>query len=244
MSEASPDKKQRWLKVAAGTLILLALFAAVRFLPLREWIEAFNAWVGDLGPTGYLVFIVGYALAAVAFVPGSVLTIGAGLTFGLIGGTVAVSVASTTGAILAFLLARYFLRDRFAKQFEDSQRFRAIDRAIGREGGKIVFLLRLTPVIPFSLSNYLYGLTAVKFPAYVLASWAGMLPGTLLYVYIGTLGKTGLEAAGAGEGVQTGRLIIQGIALIALIAVTVLITRIARKALAESSLDTDEVAET
>ncbi|MGJ3241573.1 MAG: TVP38/TMEM64 family protein [Opitutales bacterium] len=240
MSE-QPPKNKRWLKVAGGILLLLAIFAAVRFLPLRDWIETFNAWVGDLGPIGYLVFIVGYALAAVGFVPGSILTIGAGLTFGLIGGTVAVSVASTTGAAIAFLLARYFLRDRFKKQFADSARFQAIDRAIGREGGKIIFLLRLTPVIPFSLSNYLYGLTAVKFPAYVLASWLGMLPGTVLYVYIGTLGKTGLEAA--GEGVQTGRLIIQGIALVALIAVTVLITRIARKALAESSLDTEQVTE-
>lgn len=227
-----------WIGLA---VLVVALMAGVRLFPVAEILEDFNTWVAGLGWIGIGIFIIVYIGAAVAFVPGSILTLGAGFAFGLIKGVLAVSFASTTAAAIAFLLARYFLRDRFTRRFAGSPRFRAVDEAVAREGAKIVFLLRLTPVMPFNLGNYLFGLTGIRFWHYVLASWIGMIPGTILYVYLGTLGKTGLETA-AGEA-QVGKLILQILALLAIIGVTVIITRIARKALKASELNTDEPGE-
>lgn len=239
---ATPAEKKKpgipksWILLG---LAMVALMVTMRVLPLSDWLEQFNTWVADLGWVGYLVFMAFYVVAVVAFVPGSILTIGAGFAFGWVKGAIAVSLASTAGAAIAFLLARYFLRDRLVARFSSNAKFKAVDRAIAKEGAKIVFLLRLTPVMPFSLGNYLFGLTGIPFWHYVLASWIGMIPGTILYVYIGTLGRTGLEAA-AGEA-QTGKLIVQGIALLAIVAVTVVITRIARKALKQSELEEEKI---
>ena len=128
-------------------------------------------------------------LATVLFLPCSVLTVGAGFAFGIAWGTLVVSIGSTTGASLAFLISRYVARDRIVAIAEKNAKFKAIDRAIGRQGWKMVGLLRLSPAIPFNLSNYVYGLTAVRFWPYVLASWIGMFPVTLLYVYLGAFGQ-------------------------------------------------------
>jgi uncharacterized membrane protein YdjX (TVP38/TMEM64 family) len=235
----SPGKHRGVLRWIAGILVIGALFTALRFLPVGEYLNQFNAWVAGLGAPGYFLFILVYIVAAVLFIPGSVLTLGAGFAFGLLWGTVAVSLAATTAAALAFLIARYLLREKFEARIAGNPKFSAVDRAIGQEGGKIVFLLRLTPVMPFSLGNYLFGLTAVKFWPYTLASWVGMIPGTLLYVYLGALGKTGLEtASGAAD---TGRLVVQALALAAIVGVTVVITRVARKALREVEGDNELV---
>lgn len=133
---------------------------------------------------------------------GSALTVGAGIVFGLGWGLLAVSLGSTTGAALAFLISRFVAREKIASMARNNENFRRIDAAIGEQGAKLVFLLRLSPIIPFNPSNYFYGLTAVKFWPYVLASWIGMLPGTLLYVYLGTVGRAGLQAA---SGMDAGR---------------------------------------
>ena len=134
-------------------------------------------WVAGLGPTGVIAFVVIYILACVFMLPGSVLTLGAGAVFGVVKGSVIVSVAATLGATAAFLVGRYFARDRVAKMIEGNARFRAIDEAVGREGWKIVGLTRLSPVFPFNLLNYAYGITKVSLRDYFLASWIGMLPG-------------------------------------------------------------------
>ena len=198
-------------------------------------VENFYAWIEGLGGVGYIVFVASYILATVFFLPGSILTIGAGLLFGVITGSILVSIGSVTGAALAFLVSRYLARERIEKKFGKNRKFAAIDSAIGREGWKIVFLLRLTPLLPFNLSNYLYGLTSVAFWHYVLASWIGMIPGTILYVYIGSLGKTAAEAASGGA--DSGKLVLNAIAFLASIAVTVYVTRIARKALKNAHLE-------
>ena len=200
------------------------------------FIERFYALIDSLGVLGPVVFILAYIVATVAFIPGSALTIGAGLLFGLWKGVVTVSLASIVGASLAFLIARYALRARIKRRFAKAPRFQAIDQAIAKEGGKIIFLLRLTPLMPFSLSNYLYGLTAVPFTHYFFASWAGMLPGTILYVYLGSLGKLAADAS-MQSGAQGGRVALQVIAFIATVSVTVFITKVARKALAAAALE-------
>ena len=180
-----------------------------------------------------------YAAAAVLFVPGSLLTIGAGFVFGLLWGTVAVSAGSTLGAALAFLVSRHLARNRISAMAQKNKKFAAIDRAIGKEGWKIILLLRLSPLIPFNLSNYLYGLTAIPFRPYLLASWLGMLPGTVLYVYLGVAGKAGLEAA-AGGGHNWLRLTFLGAGLATTIVVTWYASRIAIKALETSAVKTEQ----
>jgi len=228
---------RKYWKWIAIILVVAALFIAARLLPLAEWLTAFSEWAGNLGAIGFLLFVLVYVLATILFVPGWPLTVGAGFTFGLLAGTAAVSVGSTLGAACAFLIARFFAREQIEARTKENRKFRAIDRAIGEQGWKLIFLLRLSPIIPFNLSNYFYGITAVKFWPYVLASWVGMLPGTVLYVYLGTVGKAGVQAAAGGEGRTTWEWIALGLGLAATIAVTIWVTRIARRALKRSEVD-------
>ncbi len=134
-----------------------------------------------------MIFVIAYAVACVAFVPGSLLTPGAGAVFGPVVGSVCASLGSTAGASLAFLVGRFVARDAVARRIAGNPRFRAVDDAIAREGWKIVLLLRLSPLFPFVFLNYALGLTRVRFRDYVVASWIGMMPGTVLYVYLGSV---------------------------------------------------------
>lgn len=214
----------RWLAVAAAAV---ALFAAWRLLPLKDWLTNFQAWISGLGPLGGILYALAYVAAVLLFVPGILLTLGAGFVFGLGWGVVIVSLASTAAAALAFLIARYAARSRIERLARGNERFRAIDRAIGENGWKVVGLLRLSPLIPFSVSNYLYGLTAVRFLPFLLASWVGMLPATFLYV---SLGAAGRSAGGKGNrGPWEWALLAGG--LIATVAVTILLARVARREL-------------
>ena len=183
-----------------------------------EWVESFGIW-------GPIVFIAVYVLATVFMIPGSALTLGAGALFGVVTGSILVSVASTLGASASFLVGRYLARDRISKLIDKNPKFKAVDQAVEGEGWKIVGLTRLSPIFPFTFLNYAYGLTGVRFTSYVLASWIGMMPGTVMYVYIGSL------AQGSDGG--TAETVLKIVGLIATIVVTVFITKIARKALQE-----------
>jgi uncharacterized membrane protein YdjX (TVP38/TMEM64 family) len=191
-------------------------------------------WVESLGTVGAIAFIVVYILATIAFVPGLLLTLGAGLLFGAVWGSVYVFVASTAGAILAFWIGRYFLRDWISKKIAGNVKFQAIDTAVGKSGFKIVLLTRLSPAFPFNLLNYAYGVTGVSLRDYSLAS-IGMIPATILYVYIGSLAGS---IATLGSNTKVGdpkiQLAAQVLGLVATIVVTVYITRLAQKALAET----------
>jgi len=217
--------------------IVIALFLAMRFLPVQEWLRRFNSWVAEMGTTGILIFIGVYALATVLLAPGSILTIGAGFAFGLSKGFLAVSAGSTLGAALAFLVARFIAREKVEATAKGNEKFREIDKAIGKQGAKLIFLLRLSPLIPFNLSNYFYGLTGVKFWPYVLASWIGMMPGTLLYVYIGVAGKAAVSATAGAEAARHSweYWALTSIGLVATIIVTIWVTKIARDALKEKA---------
>src|SRR6266516_6894540 len=222
-------------KLLALIVAVTALFLIMKFLPVQQWLRSFNDWVGQMGVAGIFIFIGVYVAATVLLTPGAILTIGAGFTFGLWIAFLAVSAGSTLGAALAFLIARFIARDKIEAIAQRNQKFRRIDSAIGREGAKLIFLLRLSPVIPFNLSNYFYGLTGVKFWPYVFASWSGMIPGTFLYVYIGTAGKGAVMVA-RGEAIQYGwqYWILLSVGLAATIVVTIWITKIARDALQKS----------
>jgi uncharacterized membrane protein YdjX (TVP38/TMEM64 family) len=237
---ASSDKdvpKSAIRRLIVIIVIVIALFLAMRFLPVQQWLRNFNDWVGQMGVAGIFIFIGVYAIATVLLAPGSILTIGAGFAFGLWKGFLSVWAGATLGASLAFLVARFIARDKVEAIAKGNEKFRNIDKAIGKQGAKLVFLLRLSPVIPFSLSNYFYGLTGVKFWPYVLASWIGMIPGTFLFVYIGTAGKAAVSAAAGGEAMkQDWRYwMLMGVGLAATIAVTIWVTKIARDALKSQS---------
>jgi uncharacterized membrane protein YdjX (TVP38/TMEM64 family) len=215
--------------VAAG---IAALLAAFRYFPVQELLRRSLDWVAGLGSAGVLAFVAIYILACVFMLPGSVLTLGAGAVFGVVKGSVIVSVASTLGATAAFLVGRHLARDRVARMIEGNERFKAIDEAVGREGWKIVGLTRLSPAFPFNLLNYAYGITTVSLRDYFFASWIGMLPGTVMYVYLGSLAGSLATLGGQGGGRTPAQWALYVVGLLATVAVTVYVTRIARAALA------------
>jgi uncharacterized membrane protein YdjX (TVP38/TMEM64 family) len=229
-------RNNRWLaaaKALLALLLLVVLFAGLRFLGIQELLKDSLDWVSGLGAWGVLLYILIYILACVLFVPGSILTLGAGVLFGVVKGTVVVSVAATCGATCAFLVGRYLARGWVAEKMVHYPRFQAIDEAVGREGWKIVGLTRLSPVFPFNLLNYAYGLTRVSLRDYFWASWIGMLPGTVLYVYLGALAGD-LALLGTQERTRTpAEWIFYLIGLVATVVVTVYVTRLARSALAK-----------
>ncbi|MEA2599029.1 MAG: hypothetical protein QOF89_21 [Acidobacteriota bacterium] len=191
----------------------------------------FAGWVNGLGVWGPVVFILGYALATVLFLPGSLLTLASGAIFGLVKGTIYSLIGATLGASAAFLVARYLARGAIERKIGGNAKFAAIDKAVGREGFKIVSLLRLSPAFPFNLLNYALGLTKVRFLPY-LAACAAMLPGTLLYVYYGkALGSLAALASGAKTQKGPEFWAFLGIGLLATVVVTTFVTRLAGKAL-------------
>jgi uncharacterized membrane protein YdjX (TVP38/TMEM64 family) len=197
-------------------------------------LQSLLRWVPTLGPWGPVAFIAGYVLATVGFVPGSVLTLAAGAIFGFALGVVYVFVAATLGAYVAFGLARSVARGAIERRVSGNARFAAIDRAVAAEGRKIAFLVRLSPVFPFSLLNYALGLTRVSFLDYAIGC-LGMLPGTILYVYLGSLAG---DAAGRGaDGQSALEWTFKAVGLIVTVIVTVIITRTARRALREVTGD-------
>jgi uncharacterized membrane protein YdjX (TVP38/TMEM64 family) len=234
----SRPKKSTLGRLVALLVIIVALFLAMKSLPVQQWLKSFNDWVGQMGTVGIFIFIAVYVAATVLLAPGAILTIGAGFTFGLWKGFLAVSAGATLGAALAFLVARFIAREKIKAVAQRNERFRKIDSEIGKKGAKLIFLLRLSPVIPFNLSNYFYGLTGVKFWPYVLASWIGMMPGTLLYVYIGTIGKAAAAAAAGAGSLKHGwqYWTFMSIGLAATIIVTIWVTKIARDALRRSEV--------
>ncbi len=199
----------------------------------QQWLLNALQWVKSLGLLGGLAFMAIYIIATVAFLPGSILTLGAGVVFGILWGFVYVFIGANLGAIAAFLVGRYLARDWISQKIAGNETFTAIDQAVAQEGFKIVLLTRLSPVFPFNLLNYAWGITGVSLPDYILGS-IGMIPGTIMYVYLGyiagDLAKISSENQPTNSTIQWA---IKIIGLIATVAVTVYVTRIAREALAE-----------
>ena len=197
----------------------------------RDTIAAFLEWVQRAGPWGALLFGLAYIPAAVLFVPASVLTLGAGFVFGVARGTVIVSLGSTAGAAAAFIVARTVGRNWVAGRMAGYPGLNAIGRAVESEAFKVVLLTRLSPLFPFNLLNYAFGLSSVPFKTYVLASWIGMFPGTLMYIYLGSAAQN-VAALLSGELRRTpGQQTMFVVGLIATVAVTTIVTRAARRAL-------------
>ncbi|MBD2385918.1 TVP38/TMEM64 family protein [Cylindrospermum sp. FACHB-282] len=193
-------------------------------------------WIDSLGTAGAIAFIAIYIIATVAFLPGSILTLGSGVVFGVVWGSVYVFIGATLGATAAFLVGRYLARGWVANKIAGNKKFAAIDQAVGREGLKIVLLTRLSPIFPFNLLNYAFGITGVSLKDYFIGS-VGMIPGTIMYVYIGSLAGNlaliGTETQPTNPNLQWA---IRILGFIATVAVTIYVTRIAQKALEQEVL--------
>jgi uncharacterized membrane protein YdjX (TVP38/TMEM64 family) len=198
----------------------------------KSEIESILTWVAAWRGAAAVPFIFIYAFAALVLLPDSLLTIAAGVIFGLVRGLVLVSIGSMLGATAAFFLGRSLARDWVHRRIDRWPKFRALDRAISRHGFWVVFLTRLSPIIPYGLLNYAYGLTTVRVRDYLLASWIGMLPASLLYVYAGTAAATLAEVIrGSARMGQRGDILLW-LVLGASIGVFVLLTYVARLAVA------------
>jgi uncharacterized membrane protein YdjX (TVP38/TMEM64 family) len=240
----TPPKKRRFYfkfePILIVGLVAIAIVIAQQF-NLPELLQISFVWVKSLGVIGAIVFVAIYNLATLLFVPGSLLTIKGGCLFGVFWGSVCVLIAATLGAIWAFLLGRYLSRDWVCRQIGKNPKFQALDRAVAKEGWKIVLLTRLSPVFPFNLLNYFFGVTQVSLKDYILGS-LGMIPATVMYVYIGSLADDLIMSdRPVTTETQTIQWTIRIVGLIATIAVTIYMTRLAKKAMNQSLVEEDLV---
>jgi uncharacterized membrane protein YdjX (TVP38/TMEM64 family) len=228
-------------------ILLLACFFGIlviftRLINIQEIFQPLFTWFQNQLDISPITFIIIYNLATLLFIPGSLLTIQGGYLFGLFLGSIYVLIAAIIGSILAFLIGRYLSRDWVFKQLEKHPRFKVIDQAVAKEGWKIVLLTRLSPIFPFNLLNYAFGVTQVSLKDYILGS-LGILPGTIMYVYIGSLAGniTMINTANqlVSPEVQFWQFIMQGIGLISTVSITIYTTNIAKKALLQTVETTD-----
>lgn len=234
MTEGAGNKKlTSILKFIAVIIVVAGVLIAAKQLGIASYLDKAIQWVDGLGPWGPIAFIAIYIVASALFISGAALTLGAGAIFGVVKGSILVSIASTSAAAVSFLIGRYLARGWVAKQIESQPKFAAVDKAVAKEGWKIVGLVRLSPVFPFVFLNYAFGVTQVSFRDYVIASWIGMMPGTVMYVYFGSLAQLAGEAAGGG----VAKTVLNIVGLVATVAVTVYVTKIAKKALDEQIED-------
>ncbi len=223
---------------AVRVIVLVVALASLAVMG-RYWgdnLPALLEWVRGQGATGAIVFVAVYALATVAMVPGSLLTLAAGAVYGVANGTALVMVGATLGANLAFLVSRYLARPAVESRLRKRPGLATMEAAVAQRGLRVVFLLRLSPLFPFNLLNYALGLTSIRARDYLLAC-AGMLPGTLLYVYYGAAGGEAMQLAGGNSSHGPGWYATMLVGLLATVAVTAMVTRYARAGLAD--LDED-----
>lgn len=226
MSKKTSKQYALW---AAAAVLLIGLTVAGFVLPVKEWAEAFQGWIEGFGAWGMAIFALAYVLAVVLLVPASPLTIAGGLAFGFWAIPLIV-VSATIGATLAFLVARYLARKKVQKLIAHRPNFTAVDKAVSKEGWKIVALLRLSPAVPFSLQNYVMGVSQVGLVPYIVATFLGIVPGTALYVYLGTVGQQ------AGKGASAAQWAFYTIGFVVTVVITVFITIKAKAELKKSGL--------
>jgi len=226
--------------------VIVAIAAALWFLPVKHSLLAILEYVQDLGAWGPVLVIIFYVIAAVLFLPGSVLTLGSGFLFGIPLGLLTVWIGAGLGACAAFLVGRTVARDWIIPRAARYEKIAALDAAMEKEGFKIVFLLRLSPFVPFNFLNFGLGLTRVSFKDYALASLIGMLPAEFLYIYMGSAARSLTEAAtGRVESGLAGQILFWG-GLLATTLVTVFVTRFAKRGIeaAQASARCNEEAHT
>jgi uncharacterized membrane protein YdjX (TVP38/TMEM64 family) len=228
-------RKKRIFSYILLGLSIAILPIASKYLNLPELLRDVLERIESLGYWGPISFIIIYNLATILFIPGSILTLGGGVIYGVLWGSIYVLIAATIGAIVAFTIGRYLSRDWVAEQMARHPKFKAIEEAVTHSGFKIVLLTRLCPIFPFNLLNYAFGVTQVSLKDYILGS-IGMVPGTVMYVYLGDLVgdlKTidTPDMMSANPQTETMKWIINVVTVVTTIAVTIYSAKIARQAL-------------
>ncbi len=226
MAKKETPRRSKWKLIAAGAGAV-ALVAAWHFLPLRVWFKTIETWTDGLGGFGPILYGLLYLVAEILMVPGAILMIGAGYLFGTTVGMAVVWPAATLAAAISFLVARHLAREKVERLARRHRKFKALDGAIGEGGWQVVALLRFSPIVPFGLSNYLYGLSKVRIVPYITATAFGMLPGAFLYVYLGATG----QSLGRGEHFTAMHWVLIGVGLVATAAVSVYLARVAQRRL-------------
>lgn len=226
-----PSRRTIAVRILAALLILAVLATTVVVLPIREYLALAVAWsAAHPGPAAF-GYCLAYVIATVFVIPALPLTLAAGFIFGLVKGVIVVSLSSVAGATAAFLLGRTLARGWVSRAISRQPRFAALDRAIRSRGFWVVVLTRLSPAFPFTMLNYLYGVTSVSLRSYVLGSWLGMLPATILYVYVGSLAGGLKTALNGPTNRPPAAYVLLGVGLIATLVVTILVTRLASREL-------------
>lgn len=234
LSSRNSNSSKYFRNVLIILCFIVLLVGLLILAPIKDWLIHILNWTHELGSAAPFVVSIFYVIAAVAFLPGSVLTLGAGFLFGVVLGFITVWFGATAGSCLAFLIGRHLAREWVSKKVSGNSKFSALDEAIAREGFKLVFLLRLSPLFPYNFLNYALGLTRVSFANYAVASAIGMIPGALMYVYIGSAARSLAEAASGNVETGWAGQVFFWIGLVATISVAILATRIARKSISEA----------
>jgi uncharacterized membrane protein YdjX (TVP38/TMEM64 family) len=221
-------------KIIILVIIILAVIAGVIFLPVKDWLIKSLEWTQGLGILGPVFVAAFYVLACVLLLPGSILTLGSGFLFKVVVGSITVSIGSTLGACAAFLVGRTVARKWIAGKVAKNEKFAAIDEAVAQQGFKIVLLTRLSPVFPFNILNYAFGLTKISFWKYALGSWIGMMPGTIMYVYFGAGLRSLADVAAGNVEKKTAGTVFFWLGMGVTLIVTLFVTGVARKALKQA----------
>jgi uncharacterized membrane protein YdjX (TVP38/TMEM64 family) len=221
---AGAERSRRWVRPLLLLLGVVGMAIAAPLLGLGERLAALRGTIEGLGPWGPVAFAALYAVATVAAVPASLLTVAAGAMFGSLVGVVTVLAGATAGAAGAFAISRWLAREAVAAWLAKSEKFAKLDALTERHGAVIVAITRLVPLFPFNLLNYGFGLTKVRFGTYLLWSFLCMIPGTALYVV-----GADVVARGLAEGRVPWGLVA---ALGAVLVVLVVLVRRARRVLA------------
>jgi uncharacterized membrane protein YdjX (TVP38/TMEM64 family) len=220
------------LKILLALLVVAGLTVLFHFLPVNVWIGEFQHSVRGLGWLGYILYILVYIGCCVLVIPSIALTLGAGAIYGFVTGSIIVVIGATLGATAAFLLARTVLRKRVEKMTAGNAKFRALDKAIAKEGAKIVFLIRLAPIFPFTWVNYAFGLTGIGLVPYFLATFFGIIPAALAFVWV-----SATATAAATGTASTTKIVINVAGAIVAIIVTIFVARIATRAIKRAGVD-------
>ena len=220
----------KWIKILILISVIVAIILTPRIFPVQSWLQSFAHWVQGAGWMGLFAFFLVYVLATALGLPATPLTLAAGMIYGPLWGTLLVSPSSVAGATLAFALGRTLMRGWVQRRLRGNPRLAALDEAVGQEGWRLVAMLRLSPLFPFSLMNYALGGTRIGTLSYVLASWIAMLPATFLYV---SLGAAAGSALGIGGKVPLNPWLL-GIGMLATLAVTLRVAYLAKRVLAQT----------
>jgi uncharacterized membrane protein YdjX (TVP38/TMEM64 family) len=222
------------VRIGFAAALVAAIVASLIYLPTPQYLKSSLEWIQGLGSLGLVLLVVLYAIVCLLLLPGSALSLAAGFMFGMVRGTIAASLGATLGATAAFLIARTMVRGWIEHRLTSHPKFRAIDRAVGEQGFKIVLLTRLCSLIPYDLTSYLFGLTNVPLGRYVLATWLGRLPEIVAWAYVGSIANSLADLTSGEVPMPIAQGLFLGLGLVAMVAVAVVLGRVASKALREA----------